>query len=428
MKITCFDRRQSLTYLALSNALAHARPWANPLLNYTIDTVASDGFSFLCLVAGLRKSRNDYASVWTQQVVRNPGCAKALAMEPTHCPATDGCVRQPVDLTPESYLSLSLRAAPKLLSVCRRLALKLGCENVGVGPPKTLARAKAKAEEKYGGDDSRVLDWCRCTLVVGSVSGVLAAVRLVRTRCVASLCRVKLDSLLGDPKPGGFRCATVNLLLAGHVCEIMICTEGMWAVNGNRGVRHYFHSLDLGEGTLPDVGDVLTGTTRKARGDMIAYATDRHPFLRDDRMLRDARECVVAASFARLLEMAGFDRWAVLNLKRVLRAFEGGGGCEPAVGGARNPNVREVKEMLARCYERMGHKEAKEIVERDLEATDGVEARKVSKGLGGWGDGGANYGRPTNGPVPLQDDSHPQPQHTHNHTTPERSSSTACPG
>lgn len=340
-------------------------------LSLTRRTVASDGFSFLCLVSGLRKSSHDYDAVWRATFVANPGLFKALAMEPTY-QESDGMIRQPVDLPAESYLNLSLRTAPKLLSVARRVAKKLSIPEIGVGPPKTLLRARAKAEEKYGGDVSRVLDWCRCTLVVADAASVLAAVRLIRERCVSSLCRIVLDSLLSEPKKGGFRCATFNLLLAGHVCELVVCTSAMWAVNDNRGVRHYFHSRDLGICTLPDVSAVLTGTTRAARGDMIAYASDRHPFLREDGPLKNDRECVLAMSFCRLLVLGGFDRWAVLNLKRVLKAFE-----STAVGEGRNGNIRDVKEMLARCYDKMGHKEAAETVQRDLEATDGIEARKV---------------------------------------------------
>ena len=282
-------------------------------------------------------------------------------------------VRQPVDLTSGGYVSLAESTLPKLVSVARRVAIKLGIDSIGIGPAKTVARAKAKAAEKYEGDLSRVLDYARCTLVVPSAPTLLAAVRLIRERCVSSLARIDPSSLLSAPKHGGFRCAVVNLLLGGMVCELVVCTEKFWSICGAKGVRQHFHSKDLGMDSLPDVTAVLTGTTRASRGDMIAYATDRYSFLKDDAIpFKHEREAVICLSFARLLGLGGFDRWSALMLRRVLR-FLG----DKAPNMQRNGNIREVKELLVRRYEKMGHKEAAADVEQDLEETDGVEARKV---------------------------------------------------
>ena len=64
----------------------------------------------------------------------------------------------------------------------------------------------------------------------------------------------------------------------------------------------------------------------------------------------------VVMALTRLLIHSGFDRWASLNLRKILNHYE------LVDKSASNPNVNEVKKILVRCLERMGnHEEAEEI-------------------------------------------------------------------
>jgi hypothetical protein len=53
----------------------------------------------------------------------------------------------------------------------------------------------------------------------------------------------------------------------------------MYNICGTRGVRHYFHSMELYTDTLPDVSLLLKGSTSDERANMIAAIESRFPAL-----------------------------------------------------------------------------------------------------------------------------------------------------
>lgn len=327
--------------------------------------VARDGFDFVCLVQALKTVEAEYQYIYETSYLSNVGLYKSLALLPSSTSPT----HQPCVLKPTAYPAQADAAQKKLMSLAKRLCTHLKITSVGVGPPKTVSRAVSKASSKYAGDITRVLDWCRAVIVCPNPSVLLSALLLIRSRCSSTLVRLKTDSLIGEALPGGYRHAVVNFDLGGHVGELCLTTEEMWSVCKTKGSRHYFHCMDLGSDSLRNVDSIILGVGSEERGDMIQDVEGRFgKLLESDGNWTEYQTNVVMA-LTRLLIHSGFDRWASLNLRKILNHYE------LVDKSASNPNVNEVKKILVRCLERMGnHEEAEDI---SLEVLDMEEKAKV---------------------------------------------------
>lgn len=334
--------------------------------------VARDGFDFVCLVQGLKRVEAEYQHIYETTFLSNPGLFKSLAL----LPSSSTPISQPNRLSPSQYPLVALSAQKKLMSLSKRLCQKLNITSIGIGPPKTVDRALSKSSQKYNGDITRVLDWCRCVVVCPTPEILLAAVLLIRSRCSKTLVRLKTDSLINDPLIGGYRHVVVNFDLGGHIGELCLTTEEMWSVCKTRGSRHYFHCRDLGSDSLRNVDSVVLGVGAEERGDMIQDVEARFgKLLESDGNWTEYQTNVILA-LTRLLIHSGFDRWASLNLRKILQHFS------LVNKDSSNPNVLEVKRILVRCLTRMAqHEEAEEIAfeVQELEEKLKVEVHCVSR-------------------------------------------------
>jgi len=255
-----------------------------------------------------------------------------------------------------SKISVYRRHAEKvmldLIRFAKALCKEIGVEKLGIGPVKSEERAFMKAKDKYKGEIRMVKDFCRCLIVCADFNQLLAALLLVSSRCRQVLVRLKTISLTRDScaLPGGYRHAVVNVVLDGHVCEVLLTTEAMYDVCGTRGVRHYFHSMELGTDTLPKIGLLLKGSTAEERSNMIADIERRFPML-SNKSLEEAElteyQKNVLNCLCSLLIRNGFYKWANLSIKMLLIA-------RSAEYPNHHPIIIEIKESLASTYDALG--------------------------------------------------------------------------
>ena len=342
--------------------------------------IAKDGFDFFIMVNSLVRDREKYYYIWKQDLVEDAGLFKRLCMIEEFPLSQDAPILQcpPTQGTPPSlssaalfYRKMSERALPKLLVIAKRICLRLGIESIGLGPVKTEKRAVEKASRKYKGDIRAVKDWCRVMIVCDDFMQLVAAIELVRAKLSQVLVRLKLRSLT-DPEgqlAGGYRHCLVNLLLEDHICELVITTKSMFSVCENRGVRHYFHCMDLEIDSLSDVRLLMKGAPSEQRSQMIAEAEKRFPKLRTDVKVEYMSEYTINVlhSLTYMIMMNKYYKWASLNLKRLLalRVNE---------FPVQHPIIINLKEMLAECYNNMG-----KMVENQLIMTDISETSKATK-------------------------------------------------
>ena len=218
-----------------------------------------DAHKFAALVYSLARDVRFYASARTS-LLRDVAAYKRLVSvasgAASFSPPSSSPVRQPGPPLPLPTAASSTRARlaaasahvaaaalvlPTLVALTKRIAAALEISTVGIGPSKTASRALEKANLKYGGDVSRVLDYSRTLLVCPDVPTLLAALEIARVKCRKPLVRAKLDSLVGAPLRGGFRHAVLNVALpvpgtvpgssgGVHICEIQLATEAFYAV------------------------------------------------------------------------------------------------------------------------------------------------------------------------------------------------------
>ncbi|GMH73142.1 hypothetical protein TrRE_jg5756 [Triparma retinervis] len=341
------------------------------------DVIAHDGVDYMLLVASLVRDSRKYKHVWRSTCVENSGLFKRLCLLGEFQADPDDQLGQSplknVSNPREAvkvYTKQAEEAASSLFSLAKQICLKLNIDKLGIGPIKTEERALLKAKEKYNGDVRMVKDYSRCVIVCVDYTQLLAGLLLVHSRCAKVLVRLKTRALtrVNEALKGGYRHAVANVLLKGHVCEILFTTEDMYSICGTRGVRHYFHSMELYTDTLPDVSLLLKGSTSDERANMIGVIESRFPALLkgDDGVGAEIElneyQVNVLYCLCHLLIHNKFYKWANLCLKKLLRI-------RVAEMPKHHPMVIEIKELLAATYQAQGLESECELVFEDVAAS-----------------------------------------------------------
>lgn len=89
--------------------------------------------------------------------------------------------------------------------------------------PKSLKRARQKAENDFNGDASKLTDLCRCTLQFNSVETLLSAFEKEIPKRFGSYIRLK--NKYKNPTPLGHRDLNINVELHGHILELQLNLE-----------------------------------------------------------------------------------------------------------------------------------------------------------------------------------------------------------
>lgn len=251
------------------------------------DIEAKDAFNFYREVCGMISNRWKHDEAF-RQLQMDPFYPYLNSCSEVNCNISSKKISQEKNVPNENMsseeIALDLQkgaeeARPYLIELCKDLAKSLKISKIGVGPIKDTKAAITKADNKYGGDILKVTDFCRAFVVVEDTATLLALFETLHSTMPSRVKRIKFSSLKKGSKSlsGGYRDCKINLLVQGHICEVQVHLQPMWAVNKVDGYSYYQKSMEFSVDSINDPYKSLNSISEKTLDSLVTFATEALP-------------------------------------------------------------------------------------------------------------------------------------------------------